>query len=112
MVSVGEQGTVTVKVSEFEVAALEVTVTGKGPALAMAEPGIVATIWPAVTERGVIAEPLKFTVAGLVKPAPLTVRLKAAPPATAVLGLKEVIDKPLLFEFRGLAVWTTKSVEF
>ena len=68
-----------------------VTVTFTVPAAAISAAGMVATICVLVTEEGVIAglDP-KFTVAPATKPVPVRVNVKAAPPAAAEVGAREV----------------------
>jgi hypothetical protein len=63
-----------------------VTVTGAVPAAEIALCGIMATTWPEFVHVVVILVPLKVTNAAEAKLAPVTVRLKAAPPAVALLG--------------------------
>ena len=67
-----------------------VTVTFTVPA-AMSAAGMVATTWVLVTDEGVIAglDP-KFTVAPATNPVPVRVNVKAAPPAVAEVGAREV----------------------
>ena len=68
-----------------------VTVTFTVPAEPISAAGIVATTWVPVTDEGVIAglDP-KFTVAPATKPVPVRVNVKAAPPAVAEVGAREV----------------------
>src|ERR1700745_1001443 len=57
----------------------------------MSAAGIVATIWVLVPDDGVIAGLVpKFTVAPATKPVPVRVNVKAAPPAVAEAGAREV----------------------
>jgi hypothetical protein len=52
----------------------------------IAEAGIVAVTWLAVTKVVVWAVPFQFTIALVAKLLPLTVKVKAAPPAVMLLG--------------------------
>ena len=71
------------------------TVTFTVPAVVMSAAEMVATICVLVTDEGVIAglDP-KFTVAPATKPVPVRVNVKAAPPAVAELGAREVSAGP------------------
>jgi hypothetical protein len=72
-----------------------VTVTFTVPAVAISAAGIVATIWVLVTDEGVIGGLVpKFTVAPATKPAPVRVKVKAAPPAVVEVGAIEVSVGP------------------
>ena len=62
------------------------TVTWAVAALAMSAAVIAAVNWVALTYVVVRAEPLQLTTEPLAKPVPLTVRVKAAPPAVALEG--------------------------
>ncbi len=61
------------------------------PAVAMSVAGIAAVSW--VSETKVVGRlaPFQRTTAPLTKPEPVTVRVKAAPPAVAVAGASELI---------------------
>jgi hypothetical protein len=63
-----------------------VTVTAAVPIEAMAAPGIAATNCVALTNLVVRAAPPKLTIEAATKFVPLTVSVKAAPPASAVFG--------------------------
>ena len=92
-VSVGA-GLLTVNVAAAEVpppGAGLVTVTLTIPAVAMSAAKMEAVSWVALTNTVVFAEPLKLTVAPETNPVPLTVNVKAAPPAVALVGDSEVI---------------------
>jgi hypothetical protein len=82
-----------------------VTVTASLPALAMAAAGMAAVTW--VDEMYVVVSvvPLKETVAPLTKPIPVTLSVKAAPPAVAELGERDEIVGT------GLAATTWKDTE-
>jgi hypothetical protein len=68
-----------------------VTVTFTVPAVAISAAGMVATICVLVTEEGVIAGLVpKFTVAPARNPVPVSANVKAAPPAVAEVGAREV----------------------
>jgi hypothetical protein len=87
-------GLLTVKVAAAEVPPpgagfVTVTLTVLGVAISVAR--IAAVNWVALTNVVAFAAPLKFTVAPLTKPVPVTVRVKAAPPAVALLGESEVM---------------------
>jgi hypothetical protein len=68
-----------------------VTVTLNVPAVAMSAPVIDAVTFVALTKVVVFAVPLKFTTEEATKLVPFTVRVKAAPPADALVGDSEVI---------------------
>jgi hypothetical protein len=85
---------VTVKLIGFEVPLLGaglVTVTSDTPVEAMLEAGMAAVTSVELTNVAAGAEPLKLTVDDATKFVPLILRVKAAPPATAVFGEMEVI---------------------
>jgi hypothetical protein len=63
-----------------------VTVTFAVPAVAISAAVIAAVSWVALTNVVVLAAPLNFTTDVDTKPVPFTVRVKAAPPAVAVVG--------------------------
>jgi len=72
-----------------------VTETLTVPAVAMSVAGIVATIWVLVTDEGVIAGLVpKLIVAPVMKPVPVRLNVKAAPPTAAEFGAKEVSVGP------------------
>ena len=80
---------VMVKFAAFEVpppGAELVTVTAAVPAVAMAAAGMAAVNCVALTNVVVRAVPPKLTVEAATKFVPLTVSVKAAPPATALFG--------------------------
>ena len=62
------------------------TVTEAVPAAAMSLAGIWAVSWVALTKAVVRAAPFHCTPEPLTKLLPVTVSVKAAPPATALLG--------------------------
>ena len=68
-----------------------VTVTPKVPAVAMSAAVIAAVTWVALTNVVVRALPLNFTLDPETNPVPLTVRVKAVPPAVALEGESEEI---------------------
>jgi hypothetical protein len=68
-----------------------VTVTLNVPAVAMSATVIDAVTFVALTKVVVLAAPLKFTTEVATKLVPFTVRVKAAPPADALVGDSEVI---------------------
>jgi len=80
-----------------------VTVTWNVPALAMSEALMVAVILVAFTKVVVRGDPAQFTTEVLTKFVPFTVRVNAAPPASALLGASEVM--------LGLGLSTTKASE-
>lgn len=87
-------GLAMVKVCALEVpppGAGVTTVTATVPAVAMSAAKIAAVNCVALTNCVVRGLPFQFTVEVAVKFVPLTVRGKAAPPATATLGLIEVV---------------------
>ena len=67
-----------------------VTVTVAVPAMAISATVIAAVNWVALTNVVVLAAPLNFTTDVDTKPVPFTVRVKAAPPAVALVGEREV----------------------
>jgi hypothetical protein len=67
-----------------------VTVTVAVPAVAISAAVIAAVSCVALTNVVVLAAPLNFTTDVDTKPVPLTVRVKAAPPAVALVGEREV----------------------
>ena len=67
-----------------------VTVTVAVPAVAISATEIAAVSCVALTNVVVLAAPLNFTTDVDTKPVPFTVRVKAAPPAIALVGKREV----------------------
>ena len=67
-----------------------VTVTVAVPAVAISAAAIAAVNCVALTNMVVLAAPLNFTTDADTKPVPFTVRVKAAPPAVALVGEREV----------------------
>ena len=68
-----------------------VTETLTVPAVAMSVAGIVATIWVLVTDEGMIAGLVpKLIVAPVMKPVPVRLNVKAAPPTAAETGAIEL----------------------
>ena len=67
-----------------------VTVTVAVPAVAISAAVIAAVNCVAFTNVVVLAAPLNFTTDVDTKPVPFTVRVKAAPPAVALVGEREV----------------------
>src|SRR2546426_39613 len=67
------------------------TGTGTLAAAARSAAGIAAVSWVALTKAVVRAAPFQRTVEPLVKPVPLTVSVKAAPPTAALVGTSPVI---------------------
>ena len=67
-----------------------VTVTVAVPAVAISAAVIAAVNCVALTKVVVLAAPLNFTTDVDTKPVPFTVRVKAAPPAVALVGEREV----------------------
>ena len=67
-----------------------VTVTVAVPAVAISAAVIAAVSCVALTNVVVLAAPLNFTTDVDTKPVPLTVSVKAAPPAVALVGEREV----------------------
>ena len=67
-----------------------VTVTVAVPAVAISAAVIAAVSCVALTNVVVLAAPLNFTTDVDTNPVPLTVRVKAAPPAVALVGEREV----------------------
>ena len=83
-----------VKVCAFEVpppGAGVTTVTAAVPAVAMSAAVMAAVSRVALTKVVIRAFPFQFTVELAVKLAPLTVKVNAAPPATAMFGLIELV---------------------
>src|SRR3989454_551024 len=75
------------------------TVTGRLAAVAMSAAAIAAVNWVALTKVVVRAAPFQRTVEPLVKPVPLTVSVKAAPPTCALVGDRlETVGTGLLIE--------------
>ena len=66
------------------------TVTFAVPAVAISAAVIAAVNCVALTNVVVLAAPLNFTTDVDTKPVPFTVRVKAAPPAVALVGEREV----------------------
>jgi hypothetical protein len=66
------------------------TVTVAEPAVAISAAVIAAVNCVALTNVVVLAAPLNFTTDVETNPVPLTVRVKAAPPAVALVGEREV----------------------
>ena len=87
---------VMVKVALADGTPFSTTVTLAGPAAAMRLAGTWAVNCVALTKVVVSALPFHWTTAPEAKPVPLTVRVKAAPPAVAPLGLSEEITGPPL----------------
>src|ERR1035441_9558526 len=77
-----------VKASAFDVAPSPATVTLAVPAVAMRAAGTLAVNWEALTNVVASGAPFHCTLELAVKPAPVTVRVKAAPPGAAALGLR------------------------
>src|SRR5579864_8502249 len=67
-----------------------VTATFTVPAVAISAAAIAAVTWVALTNVVVLAAPLNFTTAPETKPVPVTVGVKAAPPAFALGGAIEI----------------------
>src|SRR5580692_1916326 len=67
-----------------------VTVTGAVPAVAISAAVMAAANCVALTNVVVLVAPLNFTSDVDTKPVPFTVRVKAAPPAVALVGEREV----------------------
>ena len=67
-----------------------VTVTFAVPAVAISVAVTAAVNWVALTNVVVLAAPLNFTTDVDTKPVPFTVKVKAAPPAVALVGEREV----------------------
>ena len=84
-------GGFTVNVEGTEVKSPAVTVTLTGPAVVINAAGTAATASVVDLEVVVSAVPPKYTFELLTKPVPFTVKVNAAPPATAVVGLRLVI---------------------
>lgn len=81
-----------------------VTVTDGVPAVAISAAVMAAVICVALTKVVVLAAPLKFTTEAATKLVPLTVRVKAAPPAVALVGESEVIVGARLLTVKLVAV--------
>src|SRR5579862_1950819 len=69
-----------------------VTVTGTVAGVAIADAGIAAVSWVALTNVVVCAWPFQFTTAVAAKFVPLTVKVKFDPPEMALLGISWAID--------------------
>jgi hypothetical protein len=67
-----------------------VTITVTVPAVAISAAVIAAINCVALTNVVVLAAPLNFTTDAETKPVPFTVRVKAEPPAVALVGEREV----------------------
>ena len=72
------------------------TVTDAVPADAMSDAGTVVVSCPAFTKVVVRALPFQVILVALVKPAPLTVRRNAGPPAVALCGTMLLIDSAVV----------------
>src|ERR1035438_10015656 len=81
-------GNPMVKASAFDVAPSPATVMLAVPAVAMSAAGTLAVNWDALTNVVASGAPFHCTLELAVKPAPVTVRVKAAPPGAAALGLR------------------------
>ena len=68
------------------------TVTGAVPAAAISAAEMAACNCEALTNVVVLAEPFQLTTELLMNPLPFTVRVKAAPPAVALAGDREVME--------------------
>ena len=79
-----------------EVCPVSVTVTAAVPADAIRAADTVAVNWPAFTKVVTRLVPFQVTCVALVKPAPLTVRVKAGPPAVALWGEILLIDRAVV----------------
>jgi hypothetical protein len=100
IVVIVDTGLFTVNVTAFEVpppGAGLVTVTFKVPAMAMSEARMTAVSCVALTRVVARALAPKFTAEVETKPVPFTVKVKAAPPAMALLGGMVVIVGTGLF---------------
>ena len=62
----------------------------------MSDAGTVVVSCPALTKVVVRALPFQVILAALVKPAPLTVRRNAGPPAVALCGTMLLIDSAVV----------------
>ena len=92
-VSVGAEAALVVKDRVADVpppGAGFVTVTVAVPAVAISAAVTAAVSCVALTNVVVLAAPLKLTTEVDTKPVPFTVRVKAAPPAVALVGEREV----------------------
>ena len=90
-------GALMVKVTAGgEVCPESTTVTEAVPAEAMSDAGTVVVNCPALTKVVVRALPFQVILAALVKPAPLTVRRNAGPPAVALCGTMLLIDSAVV----------------
>ena len=92
-VSVGAEAALIAKDTDADVpppGAGFVTVTVAVPAVAISAAVIAAVSCVALTNVVVLAAPLNFTTDVDTKPVPFTVRVKAAPPAVALVGKREV----------------------
>ena len=92
-VSAGDEAALIVNDTEPDVpppGAGFVTVTGAVPAVAISAAVIAAVNCVAFTNVVVLAAPLNFTTDVETNPVPFTVRVKAAPPAVALVGEREV----------------------
>ena len=92
-VSAGDEAALIVNDTEADVpppGAGFVTVTGAVPAVAISAAVIAAVNCVAFTNVVVLAAPLNFTTDVETNPVPFTVRVKAAPPAVALVGESEV----------------------
>ena len=79
-----------------EVCPESTTVTDAVPADAISAAGTAAVSWPALTKVVVRALPFQVILVALVKPAPLTVRRNAGPPAVAFCGTMLLIDSAVV----------------
>jgi hypothetical protein len=83
-----------VKGEPVEVTPFSATVTVAVPAVAISVADTGAVNWVALTKVVLRAVPFHCTIAPETKPVPLTVSVKPAWPAVAVLGLREVMAGP------------------
>jgi hypothetical protein len=83
-----------VKVAAAEASPFSTTVTEALPGVLMRLAATMAVNWVALTKVVLSADPFHSTTAVERKPAPFTLKVKAVPPAVAVLGLSEVIAAP------------------
>src|ERR1017187_4339006 len=81
-------GNPMVKASAFDVAPSPATVMLAVPAVAMSAAGTLAVNWDALTNVVASGAPFHCTLELAVKPAPVTVKVKAAPPGAAAVGLR------------------------
>src|ERR1039458_630583 len=81
-------GNPMVKASAFDVAPSPATVMLAVPAVAMSAAGTLAVNWDALTNVVGSGAPFHCTLELAVTPAPVTVRVKAAPAGAAALGLR------------------------